>query len=49
MLKKIKNTIKAIRKWDKKNTTFSSSTYMLIFVTSSVVYVQVLKQAISSL
>ncbi|MDR1944521.1 MAG: hypothetical protein LBQ59_00020 [Candidatus Peribacteria bacterium] len=46
MAKKIKKAVKAVKAWDKRNTTFHSSTYMLLFVTSSMAYLSLLQQAI---
>jgi predicted negative regulator of RcsB-dependent stress response len=49
MKKKIKKILKAIKAWDKKNTTFHSSTYMLLFLASAVTYLNALDQAVESL
>jgi hypothetical protein len=48
-MKNLKKMAKAIKKWDKANTNFHSSTYMLLFITSSVAYLSLLQQALSSL
>ncbi|MDR2411569.1 MAG: hypothetical protein LBD88_03150 [Candidatus Peribacteria bacterium] len=49
MKKKFKKIIKAIKAWDKRNTTFHSSTYMLLFIASAVTYLNALDWAIVSL
>jgi hypothetical protein len=49
MSKKIKKLVKVIKKWDKKNTSFHSATYMLLFITSSVAYLSLLQQAVTKL
>jgi uncharacterized membrane protein YqgA involved in biofilm formation len=49
MSKKLKKIIKSIKKWDKRNTSFHSSTYMLLFITSSMAYLSLLQQAMSKL
>lgn len=48
-MKTIKNIAKSIKAWDKKNTNFHSSTYMLLFLTSSVTYLSWLQQTIASI
>lgn len=48
MKTKIKNIVGAIHAWDKRNTNFHSSTYMLIFLTASAVYASTLNQALAA-
>lgn len=48
MKTKIKKVFKAIKKWDKRNTTFHSSTYMLMFITASAVYLHSLNSALAN-
>lgn len=46
---KIKNIIIAINAWDKKNTSFHSGTYMLIFLTAAATILSGLNQAAASM
>jgi uncharacterized membrane protein YqgA involved in biofilm formation len=48
-MKNLKKVVKAIKKWDKENTNFHSSTYMLLFITSSMAYLSLLQTALASL
>lgn len=49
MKRKIKNIMLAIHEWDKKNTSFHSWTYMLIFLTAAAVVFSNLNQAAAGL
>lgn len=48
-MKKFKKIVNAVKAWDKRNTNFHSSTYMLIFVTASMWYLSMLQSALASL
>lgn len=47
--KGLKNVLKAIKKWDKKNSTMDDRIYMLLFLTASVIFMFNLSLAVSDL